>query len=141
MMMYVQDNDGRFALRESWQDATWPYYKPLEAVEKISVCPSSPAVAPGYAFNSALHGLRKEALLAPEKTPMLFDSSLGRRNGSDHLQSFAPRHRGRANVAYADGRVKPETTAPPATATLGPTGKTGRSGGSAKSEAGEETAR
>ena len=123
-LMYSTDYHGRFPLAQSWQEATSDYHKDPD----LLVCPAAPRVKPGYAFNADLHRCDSSTIRAPEKVPMLFESSLGRPNASDHLQSFASRHRGRGNVAFADGHAIAVTSPPAATVEQRPAGKRGRSG-------------
>jgi prepilin-type processing-associated H-X9-DG protein len=106
--MYVQDYDGRLPLRESWTDAAFPYSK----TESILSCPSAPSLKYGYAYNLALDRKLEKQVRRPEEMPLFFDSTLGRRNAADLLESFAPRHTGTGVVAFLDGHVKAVKTPP-----------------------------
>jgi len=123
--MYVEDHDGHYPLSETWQDQVGDV--PAKAGKKPDpkrlICPAAPELPTGYAYNAALHGLAADELEAADAQPVLFDSTLGRKNGSDRLESFAIRHRsdgpGLAGIiAYADGHVKAVSSAPPASAGL-----------------------
>ena len=121
--MYTQDHDGRYPIRGSWEDAALPFHNN----PGLLTCPSEASATPGYAFNAAMSRLHQDRVTAPERQPMLFESMLEKRSGSDRLESFTTRHRARGskagNVAYADGSVSAEARPPAATAGLKPGSK------------------
>lgn len=108
MLMYAQDNDERFPPADQWMDNTFPFIKN----ESVQHCPELVKERPkayGYAYNRNLSLLKTEKNARPEITPLLYDSNSLRRNASaPGLRGAAspPRHKGRNNLAYADGHVK-----------------------------------
>lgn len=120
VQMYTQDNDGRYPISGTWEDAALPFHND----PGLLTCPSEASAKPGYSFNAALNRLHQDWVKAPERQPMLFESMLRKPSGSDRLESFTTRHRARGtkagNVAYADGHVTAEARPPAATAGLKP---------------------
>jgi prepilin-type processing-associated H-X9-DG protein len=111
ILLYAQDHDEKLPLKDSWQDAIVPFGP--GSVPLPFTCPSRSAV-PGYAYNASLNAVFIGDLESADTRPLLFDSSLGRANASDLLQSFAPRHARKGVVAFADGSVETVAAAPPA---------------------------
>ena len=113
--MYTQDYDQHLPPVASWVDATYPYVKnnwPYRCPGQKSAC--------GYAFNLLIGGISISDVPSVATTPVLFDSTLGAKNGTDQLQSFALPHplsgRYGGNVLYLDGQVKTLALRPPAAA-------------------------
>lgn len=119
MAMYAGDNDDRLPLASNWEDGMYSYYRN----PAVTVCPKDRAGRESYAYNAALHSRNMKALLNPAAAPALFDSSLHIHNGSDLLESWAPRHKSdgpRGNVCFADGHAKLLAVPPPARAGIAP---------------------
>jgi len=117
LSLYSMDYDERFPPAEQWQTRLRSYLP--EGAATPFECPTTGPGAPGYAFNSRLARQRTATVLAPDRLPALFDTSNPRPEPADALQSFAPRHVGTGgtkvgNVAYVNGAVRSEATAPPA---------------------------
>lgn len=110
LLMYAQDNDSYLPPAGNWHDGTFDYVK----IESVYTCPTRRKLGTGYAFNQVLSG-RSTKQGDPEKVPLLFESSLGQRNGADTLQSFVLPHNGRGNVAFLDGHVRLLKSAPSST--------------------------
>jgi len=108
--MYTQDYNERYPPTDRWSDAVSPYHKSRE----LYVCPSAPRLRCGYAFNAGLAGLTNQiAAKQPSDIVMLFDARAGWNvSGGPSLLAF--RHRGRANVAFVDGRARSVTLSEPA---------------------------
>jgi prepilin-type processing-associated H-X9-DG protein len=103
LRMYVMDYDDKLPPAGKWQDGSYPYVKNLN----VYVCPARMDVKPGYAFNQRLEGVVAGKAAQPEKTPMLFESNRGQRNGADRLTSFVTPHSDRVgNICFLDGHVK-----------------------------------
>jgi len=107
-LMYSQDWDNRLPLANSWYDGAMPHLKSAQ----VFVCPARPAVVNGYAFNAVLDGARSDWVADPAMQPLVFESFLGAKNGSDPLQSFLTPHNGMGVVAYLDGHVQWAASAP-----------------------------
>lgn len=111
LIMYADDENDRFPLRDLWMDATLPYVKR----EEIWHCPSVPKGVYGYAFNGALTRIKVTKLDEPGAIPMIYDSVNPLRNASDLCASLPlpGRHgkndggeAGRNMVGFADGHAK-----------------------------------
>ncbi len=101
-LAYRSDHDERFPLRDSWRDASRRY-----SAQSVDVkCPTAPTGAFGIAFNAVLSGARPPK--SPSLVPLVYDSANPIRNASDPFTSLPSpaRHRGKNNVAYADGHAK-----------------------------------
>jgi hypothetical protein len=114
LQMYVEDYDGRFPEADKWHDASLDYVKN----EGRYVCPTRRKQGVGYAFNRVLSKEKMKRSKEPGKTPLLFESSLGQRNGTDTLQRFVTPHLRRGFISYLDGHVRSLTSAPSADAGL-----------------------
>lgn len=114
LKMYVQDYDEVLPTARNWWDGLYPYIK----AEGVLACPGDPIGHDSYAFNGLLNARGLVHIGVPADMPVFYDSLLHRRNGSDLLQSFAPRHDGKGTVAYADGHVRLKPDAPAANAGL-----------------------
>lgn len=64
----------------------------------------------GYAYSSKVAEKVYDELPSPESHTLIYDSSNLARNASDAVTSLPnpPRHRGRNNIAYADGHARSE---------------------------------
>lgn len=102
LILYAGDENDRFAPRDHWMDASYPYTK----TEAIWHCPTVPKGAYGYAFNGALSGAKAPKDAA--STPLVYDSVNPIRNASDLVASLPlpGRHKGKNNVGYADGHAR-----------------------------------
>ncbi len=114
--LYAESNGNTLPPAASWANVL-PSYGIITS--EMSKCPSDKGGGNSYAYNAKLNRRNLAQVSNPAFTPMMFDSSLGQPNANDTLQSFAPRHRRAGNVmvggiAYVDGHVKSEPTAPPA---------------------------
>lgn len=110
MMMYANDNDDRFALRDEWCDAIYPYTKQADILQ----CPVMATGTYGYAFNGALSSATFEKVPQPGAVPMIYESVNPIRNASDLVTSLPKPGRhitkgattGKDIIAYVDGHVK-----------------------------------
>lgn len=102
VVLYAQDHDDRFPLRDAWMEANHRYLKD----DAILVCPEARQGAYGYAFNATLSSAKTPD--APPQVILLYDSINPIRNASDRVQSLPSpgRHKGRNTIAYADGHAK-----------------------------------
>jgi prepilin-type processing-associated H-X9-DG protein len=123
VLMYAEDNDGRLPMRTSWETGI-AQYSGKDA--QVSVCPKAAELPTGYAYNALLHARPLASVFQPGMQPVLYDSSLGKKNGSDRLESFATRHgKQTGNVAYLDGHATAAAQPPAANAGLSPGGPGG----------------
>lgn len=111
LLMYAEDNDGRFPPASHWQAAAKTYLPPVQ--KKLGtkktvtpVCPSVPAPS-GYGYYKPLAGGNGSLLSAPARTPLLFDANGNAPDASATLEQLpAPgRHGTRNVVGFADGHV------------------------------------
>lgn len=120
LAMYAQDYEDRLPPVTGWQAGLYPYYKNPH----FEVCPSRSDVTPGYAYNSLLDRRLIENSIQEDKTPALFDSSLGQKDAADRLESFAKPHGSpdarKGNVLFLDGHVEAMLMAPSASAGFAP---------------------
>jgi hypothetical protein len=117
--LYSQDYDQTLPKAVAWMDAVTPYVKGQLELR----CPVVRASDPkgfGYAFNSALSGVKTAKIAAPTTTAVVYDSTDKESNASDAFTSLPapPRHsapggRGAVKrpsqfniVLYADGHVR-----------------------------------
>lgn len=108
LRMYSQDYEDHLPPAAAWHDLSLPYVKN----ERVYVCPKRTKLATGYAFNRLLDGASVNESLAPDKTPMLFESGRGQRNGADAVQSFVTPHNKGGSVGFVDGHVRRSLVAP-----------------------------
>ena len=101
LLMYAEDYDDQLPPAIVWTDAVFPYVKN----EQISYCPSRKVRDPAYSYNALLHLGRFKDISAPADLPLVFESTLGKRNASDVGSSFYAAHGKRGTVGYADGHV------------------------------------
>ena len=105
MRMYASDNDDQFPLRQRWCDALQPDVGRLDdKAESVFQCPKLPAVRSGYAYNASLSGIAEGRLDDAASLVGAFDGR-GGWNSTGGAELLDPRHRGTANVLYADGHV------------------------------------
>lgn len=102
---YAEDADGRYPVKNHWTQASSKYWKG----DGVWRCLSLPAGEFGYAFNSKL-----SAAKVPEPSGsaiLVFESTTLTPNAFDPFLTFPNpgRHRGRGNLAYADGHAKKVT--------------------------------
>jgi prepilin-type processing-associated H-X9-DG protein len=104
MLMYAQDYDECFPPADRWSDVIYPYIKNWGILK----CPGDPKHEYGYAFNRALSFKRLGEIPRPAETPLLFDSTLGKKNAADEGISWPSggRHSGGNSCAFTDGHVK-----------------------------------
>jgi len=95
LRMYAEDCDGLTCPATLWTDRLLPYHKSLW----LYTCPSAPKLAVGYAYAQHMAGRRLAGLKRPEAVLTFWDAEPG-------VQTFAFRHNGGLNVAYADAHVK-----------------------------------
>ncbi len=112
MQMYVQDYDETYPPAESWDNALQPYTKNAEPW----TCPTRPQTSPGYAYNDWLSRRTIDTIENPAGTPVIFESSLGRLNGHDRLESFVTPHKRSSGaegiVGMLDGTARGLASAP-----------------------------
>jgi prepilin-type processing-associated H-X9-DG protein len=98
--MYCADSDGRHPLERAWCDVAEPY----SGTPMLYRCPGLPDAACGYTFNAALVGHDTALLKHRETIPLVYDGP-GGWNACGGMDAFTARHRGYANLAFADGHV------------------------------------
>ncbi len=101
MLMYAQDYDEIWAMRENWREAVNPYVKN----DEVFRCPSAPQQDNGYAYNGSLSMLSLVVIPSPAETPLAFDAT-GGRNASGGADLLAFRHHGGANIVFSDGHAR-----------------------------------
>jgi prepilin-type processing-associated H-X9-DG protein len=110
LMAYNTDWSGRYPPKDAWCDVTIPYIekyqKVFPATYSVYSCPSLLSSRSGYAYNKAMNKISVADIDRPSYSVMLFDSS-GGWNQSGGFDLFDYRHNDKANVAYADGHIKP----------------------------------
>jgi len=104
LRMYARDN-GAFPPAGRWSDVV-----AAQVTEANSfVCPARPGLRCGYAFNSALAGMRPEDIKSdPKRTVLLFESDRGwNATGGKELLPSRPRHGGGDCYAFVqeDGGI------------------------------------
>jgi prepilin-type processing-associated H-X9-DG protein len=111
ILIYQEDNDELFPLRDSWMDTTFEYRKRDEVLH----CPllqveSKNKDIYGYCFNAELSAAKTPA--NPREKEMLFESVNLARNASGSLASLPSpgRHKGKNNVVFADCHAKARVT-------------------------------
>lgn len=104
--IYIEDH-GTLPPAKKWTDALTPYLQRKTGGMALLKCPSFDS-SHGYAMQSAFGGRKPGEINHPDRALLFFDSTLGRPNASDALESFPvlQRHLGRGNAAFADGHVK-----------------------------------
>jgi prepilin-type processing-associated H-X9-DG protein len=104
--MYIADSDEKFPNRDRWMDELFPYVKNEEIYREPLWSKAKEPRPYGFAFNSRLSNAK-----APKEigtTPVVYDSVNPIRNASDPAVSLPSpaRHKGKNNIAYADGHAK-----------------------------------
>jgi prepilin-type processing-associated H-X9-DG protein len=99
--MYAYDYDGHYPPKETWREAVYPYVRN----EQVFRCPlAKQQELDSYAFNARLSGAKLPWPMDREHTVLLFESRPGL-NLAGGPELLEQRHRGEANVAFADGHV------------------------------------
>lgn len=106
VLLYGNDDDGRFPLCYNWYTALTPYRQNVD-VRCPEVVKDHPG-AIGYAYDSRLHRLSFQAIAKPSLQMLIYDSTSLAINTSDPFTSvpIPGRHKGRNMVSYADGHAK-----------------------------------
>ena len=99
--MYRDGYGGVWPLKENWADALVPYLRDRGMLS----CPAVPEGAWGIEYNAELSGLSITNRTEPARVPVFFDGKAGW-NAVGPITDLDYRHRGRANVAFADGHVE-----------------------------------
>ena len=115
MLMYADDYDDTFPPAHNWCDQVQPYLGRASrdhlphirrSVAESFVCPKARHLRCGYAYNSALAGMRYEALADPGRAVLIFESDAGwNAHGGPELLPEQPRHQS-DNYAFADGHAR-----------------------------------
>jgi prepilin-type processing-associated H-X9-DG protein len=102
--MYAGDFDDRWPPAKAWMDLDDPYTKN----PSIFHCPELPKTEYGYAMSSHMSNGKQADDKDPQKTVLLFESSITERNAHTSLAGMTNpgRHHGASMVAYADGHAK-----------------------------------
>jgi len=110
ILQYVQDSDMKFPGADKWMDEIDPYLKAAHGV--LYKCPGDTHQY-SYSFNRALSHISDSAIGHPSDVVVVFESSSGKRNQSDHGSTLIKksRHGGTVNYCFADGHVasKPDS--------------------------------
>ena len=103
MMMYAADHDNQLPAANQWCDQLEPYM----TEPRILKCPTAPDLECGYVMNFKLSKVKLNEIAHPEQVVLLFESSMGGRNGNDDGKSWVqpPRHNVLNGVLYADGHT------------------------------------
>ncbi len=102
MLKYVAKSGGRFPAADKWHDVLCPDYLQNKPVP----CPERPNTDCGYAFNSALAGIKSDAVSDPKQTVLFFESDGGwDAAGGSELLPKQPRHRGGDLYVFVNGDV------------------------------------
>jgi len=105
LIMYAQDNQGKFPPADRWCDLIKQYTAGSTAAFH---CRSEPGSDCSYAYNAALANVNTADLKNPTQTVLVFSSDPGW-NKSGGLQTARPHHHGNVIMAgFADGHA--ETT-------------------------------
>lgn len=106
VLLYADGNNGKFPAATNWCDATVSG----TGSPKIYVCPGSPNLRSGYAFNTNLSGLESGNI--DPRTVLIFESDAGwNASGGKEMMISKPRHYGRYIIGFADGSVQQMTAA------------------------------
>lgn len=105
-LIYANDYDDKYPAASAWISHTEPYSKNMA----VYTCPTVKAEGKqyGYAFYKGLSGQLQTVLDAPSAMPMIFDSTILKKNAYSYLESVPKpgRHEASNNFAYADGHVR-----------------------------------
>jgi prepilin-type processing-associated H-X9-DG protein len=103
MSEFAANNGERFPDARAWCDQLLPYVPDKE----VFVCPSRPQLRCGYAFNSALGGVRYDSIKDPAKVVVIFETDRGwnAAGGPELLSAHDSRFPG-YNIGFADGSVR-----------------------------------
>jgi prepilin-type processing-associated H-X9-DG protein len=100
---YAADHRGTFPVAASWSDLVAARVTDPNAF----LCPAKGKLLCGYAYNSALSGLRADQLAHPASVLVLFESDRGWNAAGDRtLLPKEPRHYQSDNYGFADGHVR-----------------------------------
>ena len=89
LSMYLDENDQRMPLSDSWCDALLPYVDDRDAF----VCPNAQNQRCSYAFSRWMSGVDTRTLRDPVKVIAVFESDAGwNASGGSELLSALPRH-------------------------------------------------
>jgi prepilin-type processing-associated H-X9-DG protein len=94
-LMYTQDHADMGPPAAVWPEGLDPYLK----ARQLYVCPKAPKLPIGYAYGEHIPVRPLGALTHPEAVLTFWDATPG-------AETFAFRHNGGLNTAYADGHVK-----------------------------------
>jgi len=101
ILMYANDYDEVWPMRDNWCDAVDPYIKNREVFR----CPTAPQRDNGYAYNDSLSMLSLGVIPSPRETPLAFDATGGwNAAGGRDLLDF--RHNSGANIVFGDGHAR-----------------------------------
>jgi prepilin-type processing-associated H-X9-DG protein len=106
ILMYSQDYDETFPLKNPWMTLLEPYTKNDGPFHCPTVSQNDPSIY-GYAYDSRLSGFLQKDMQTPREVWMTFDSTTLSKNASDAGTSLPwnGRHRGRNVASFADGHV------------------------------------
>jgi prepilin-type N-terminal cleavage/methylation domain-containing protein/prepilin-type processing-associated H-X9-DG protein len=104
ILMYTQDYDEEMPHEKQYQELIFPYLKNNKIYRCTLVTGSSENQ--GYALESRLLGKNLPEIKDFENRPLLWDSWNLEKNATDSGISFAARHYGYGNIAFADGHAR-----------------------------------
>jgi prepilin-type processing-associated H-X9-DG protein len=101
---YLSEHDNTLPAADGWYEALGRH--PASNDDIVS-CPESKHGTVGCAFNASLGEIELDALRSPRNTVLLFETDRGMNAaGGPELLPGEPRHGGRDNYVFADGRVR-----------------------------------
>ena len=104
MVMYCDENDGRFPPSDSWPTALRPY---LGGSETLLTSPFDPDAGRAFAMNAQLDGRERPEIRHPERTVLVFECRFGSPpGGGQELLPEQPRGPRGYVVGFLDGHVK-----------------------------------
>jgi prepilin-type processing-associated H-X9-DG protein len=102
LIMYTDDNDGKFPNASEWGDLVDPY---VGSNQQIFSCPNGPEGIYGYAYNRNLDGIKRHQVDA--QTVMIFEAdAVWNDAGGADLAAFERHPRPGCNIGFVDGHVE-----------------------------------
>ena len=103
MMMYCEDNDGRFPPADNWTTALAPYIGDVKILES----PFAPHTGCAYAMNKHLDGRKLNDIKQPARTVLIFEARIGGTPaGGRELLPHKPRGQRGYVVGFLDGHTE-----------------------------------
>lgn len=104
LILYVEDNDGRFPTASKWGDLLLVY---TGSDRELFSCPGGPEGIYGYAFNKNLDGMRMSKIRSPGRMVILFEAdAVWNDAGEADLAAFDRHRRPGCNIGFVDGHIE-----------------------------------